>query len=85
MLVWHFFRPARLRVHYAPGIPCALTLKGRTKTVNLAQKTCGEIAKPWLQKMLFEIESVAIGRVRTHTPRRPGLEPGPIATQPVAE
>jgi hypothetical protein len=37
-LVWHFFRPARLRVHYAPGIPCALTLKGSTKIIPRAKK-----------------------------------------------
>src|SRR6266404_42725 len=28
-LVWFYFFHARLRVHWAPGIPCALCLEGR--------------------------------------------------------
>jgi hypothetical protein len=39
------FLPARLRVHWAPGIPHALSLKGGTFLANLARKTRGEIAK----------------------------------------
>jgi hypothetical protein len=47
-LAWHFFRPARLRAHWAPGIPCALCFEGRTILASLAQTTCGEIAELWL-------------------------------------
>ena len=39
------YLPARLRVHWAPGIPHALFWTGETKTVNLARKTRGEIAE----------------------------------------
>jgi hypothetical protein len=48
MLVWLFFLAARLRVHYAPGIRCALCFEGGTFPAYLARKkTRGEIAKPW--------------------------------------
>jgi hypothetical protein len=42
----HFypFLPTRLRVHWAPGIPHALFLKGRTFTSKPRAKTRGEIA-----------------------------------------
>jgi hypothetical protein len=53
MLVWLFFLAARLRVHYAPGIRCALCFEGGTFPAYLAPKTRGEIAKPWRQTRLL--------------------------------
>ena len=46
------FLPTRLRVHWAPGIPCALFQEDGTLISNLARKTRGEIADSYL---LFEI------------------------------
>jgi len=47
--IWRgFFSARRLRAHHAPGIPCALTLKGRTKMIPRAKKTRGEIAESHL-------------------------------------
>jgi len=46
--IWRgFFSARRLRAHHAPGIPCALTLKGRTKMIPRAKKSRGEIANSW--------------------------------------
>ena len=44
--IWRgFFSARRLRAHHAPGIPCALTLKGRTKMISRAKNSCAEIAE----------------------------------------
>jgi hypothetical protein len=40
-----FFCPARLRAHWAPGIPCALFILGRDIFGKPRAKTRGEIAK----------------------------------------
>jgi hypothetical protein len=39
-----FFSARQLRAHWAPGIPCALSLEGPTILASLARKTRGEIA-----------------------------------------
>jgi hypothetical protein len=46
----HFypFLPTRLRVHRAPGIPCALFLEGRNVHKQTSRETRGEIAELWL-------------------------------------
>src|SRR5665213_238484 len=44
-LVCFFNLHARLRVHRAPGIPCALYIERAERKQHLAQKTRGEIAK----------------------------------------
>jgi len=41
-----FFSARQLRAHWAPGIPCALSLEGPTILASLARKTCGENAEP---------------------------------------
>ena len=46
---WHglFFCPARLRAHWAPGIPCALSSRARNFPANLgriAPRECGVVA-----------------------------------------
>jgi hypothetical protein len=54
----HFypFLPTRLRVHRAPGIPCALYLRGTNVSGKTSRETCGENAELCLQTMVFEIE-----------------------------
>jgi hypothetical protein len=49
--VWFFNSHARLRVHRAPGFPCALDFQGHEVQAKLAQ-TGGEIARVCL--LLFE-------------------------------
>jgi hypothetical protein len=47
----------RLRVHWAPGLPCALVSEGQTIRLNPAQ-TCCEIAELCLRMTLLKIDSV---------------------------
>jgi hypothetical protein len=77
-----FFLPARLRAHWAPGIPCALSLEGQDVLASLAQKTCGEIAELWLRTMLFEKSDPLqfAERKRTTLCVVPALSRDPITT-----
>src|SRR5580704_12389625 len=52
------FRPTRLRVHWAPGIPHALFLKGGTFLTKPRAKTRGEIAKLCAAVIASEAEAI---------------------------
>jgi hypothetical protein len=51
------FYHAHERVHWAPGLPCALVSEGQTIRLNPAQ-TCCEIAELCLRMTLLKIDSV---------------------------
>src|SRR6266581_2500885 len=49
-----FFRHARLRVHWASGIPCALYSRRGERFCKTSGISCREIAMPCPQTTLFE-------------------------------
>ena len=83
MLVCFFILHARLRVHRAPGIPCALSISEAKDFLAQPRAQCaaGSRMRVCTQSGLFENRiPTAIRRDDAPFTLRPGLEPGPITT-----
>jgi hypothetical protein len=55
-----FFLPARLRARWAPGIPCALCIRGQDVSSKPRAKTRGEIADSHLDVIAKSASDEAI-------------------------